>query len=110
MRVLFIFCACTFSLFQAHLQLTDAHPMLKDEKFEPVMLTLAKAKRWHTTFPEKLQRDYMGFWCKQNRTPGSVVEVHFLFSRYRDVDFKPCMGYDSYQAKCKHCVCFAYTY
>ena len=85
------------SFCEAHVHLTDAHPMVNYEKVEPVMLTLAKAKRWHTTFPEKLQRDYMGFWCKQSRALGSVVEAHFLFSRSRDVDFKPCVGYDSYQ-------------
>ena len=84
------------------MQLSDAHPMVSYEKREeePVMLTLAKAKRWHTTFPEKLRRDYMGFWCKRSRTLGSEVEVHFLFSRSRGVDFKPCMGYDAYQADC----------
>ena len=99
MHVLFIFYVYTFSWFEAHLQLIDAHPMVNHKrKLEPVMLTLAKAKRWHTTLPGNLRRGYMGFWCKQSRTPGSEVEVRFLFTRFRDVDFKPCMGYDSYQA------------
>ena len=76
--------------------------MMNREKLEveAEMLTLAQAKRKHRAFPEKLRKDYMGFWCKQGSTPGSKVEVHFLFSRFRDVDFKPCMGYDSYQASC----------
>ena len=85
---------------EAHLKLTDASPSFANQLLESEMLTIAEAKRRHRTLPEKLRRRYMGFFCKRGRTADSAVEVHFIFSRFRDVDFKPHMGYDSYQAHC----------
>ena len=92
-------CAC-----EEHLEFTNPSPSENYELLEAEVLTIAEAKRRHRTFPEKLQKRYMGFFCKRGANHRSAVEVHFLFSRFRDVDFKPRRGYDSYQVYRIHIV------
>ena len=96
-----------FVLFRkVHLLLKDAFPFGTSRPLEADMLTIEDAKRKHRSFPENLQRRYMGFFYKRGRSPDSAVEVHFMFNRFRDVEFKPCIGYDSYQASCNiSCLC-----
>ena len=88
---------------EVHLLLKDAFPFYANRPLKAEMLTVEDAKRKHRSFTEELQKRYMGFYFKRGRTPDSAVEVHFLFSRFRDVEFRPCIGYDSYQANCNIC-------
>lgn len=90
---------------EVHLLLKDAFPFLASRPLKAEMLTVEDAKRKHMSFPEPLQKRYMGFYHKRGCAPDSAVEVHFLFSRFRDIEFRPCIGYDTYQANFDICEC-----